>query len=312
MTECERILTEHVVPEDYFKEEVRCGFKVTTEIKKIWAVNIDLMKEFQRVALKYNLRYFAFGGTMLGAVRHNGFIPWDDDIDLIMPMDDYKKLEEIAPGEFASPYSLQTPALDKGYFFSYMKMRNKNTTFMSRVFSAQTFNQGAFLDIFPLVECPPEKMKEQRDRIFPSIMRCSNYMKRGCESLLNEKQMERYRLYTTDNPLADYLLVQKELDNPEYKNCGYYTHASFFYNYDEYHVWRKEYWDNPVMFKFEIIELPLPCGWDEILKEYFGDYMSLPPVEKRVSAHSNTIIDMDKPYTEYIKPSSSFSYSQNH
>ena len=300
MTECERIIKEGILPESFFEEEVRCDFMVTTEMKKIWAIELDLLIEFQRVANIHNLHYFAFGGTLLGAVRHKGFIPWDDDVDIAMPMMDYLKLQEVAKKEFKEPYQLQSPYLDPGSYFSFLKLRNSRTTFASRAFVAQSFNQGAFLDIFPLVECPPGKVKEQRNKIYPSIMKCSNYMKRGSEKFLTSQQLERYNMFKTVSPMSEYELIQAEFDNPDYKNCGYYTHASLFFNIEEFHVWRKECWNESVSSEFENLQIPLPIGWDEILKEYYGDYMSLPPIKKRKTIHSDMIIDMDRPYTEFL------------
>lgn len=301
MTEVERIMKDGRFKADFFDPQTICDFYVDKNLKKIWAVELDLLSEFDRVCKKYKLRYCAFGGTILGAVRHSGFIPWDDDIDVAMPMEDYKHLQTIASEEFQYPYKLQTPYLDPGSFFSFMKLRNGNTTFTSEVLCAQTFNQGAFIDIFPLVECPPDKLKQQRDRIFPSIMRCSNYMKRGCEDMLTPIQKERFDKYFTDNPLSEYEKVMAELDNDEYKGCGYYTHASLFFNYDDYYYWERKLWDEYIDVPFENAIIPIPIGWNEILLEYYGNYKEFPPIEKRISNHSGMIIDMDKPYTEYIR-----------
>lgn len=301
MTEVERILSKGVIPQSFLEPEIRCDYTVTEEMKKIWTVELDLLSEFKRICEKYNLRYFVFGGTMLGAVRHNGFIPWDDDIDVIMPMNDYKRLQTIAKDEFYEPYCLQTPFLDPGSYFSFMKLRNSNTTFMSKVFSAQNFNQGAFIDIFPLVECPPNKVEQQRELIYPHIMKCSNYMKKGCEDLLSDKQLENMSKFVTDNPIEDYWIVQQEFDNPEYHDCGYYTHASLFFNYNKYSVWKSILWNDITLHPFEMITIPLPIGWDKILSQYYGDYLQLPPVEERKSFHADMIIDMNKSYTEYIR-----------
>lgn len=288
-------------PPSFYEEETREGVLVPASMKQIWAVELDLLLEFQRICAKHELRYFAFGGTMLGAIRHHGFIPWDDDIDVAMPMNDYTRLQDIAKNEIAEPYCLQTPYLDPGSYFSFMKLRNSQTTFMSKVFQAQTFNQGAFIDIFPLVECPPEKMKEQREKIYPCIMRCSNYMKRGSESILNNVQLQRMQEYHTDDPMREYESIMREFCNPAYRNCGYYTHSSLFFDYNEYHSWKSDWWAGDVLMDFEVTKIPVPIGWKDILTEYYGNFMVMPPAEQRVSIHSNMIIDMQRPYTDYIK-----------
>ena len=78
------------------EEEVLCGFKVSSERKKVWQTELEMVKLFKNICEANNLKYFASGGTLIGAVRHNGFIPWDDDIDLMMPREDYEKFLDIA------------------------------------------------------------------------------------------------------------------------------------------------------------------------------------------------------------------------
>ena len=80
------------LPEGFLEEEERDGYLVSAEMKKIWAVELDLLNEFMRVCKEHDIRWFADGGTILGAIRHNGMIPWDDDIDVCMYREDYEKL----------------------------------------------------------------------------------------------------------------------------------------------------------------------------------------------------------------------------
>ena len=114
MTEIERIVKRGVITEDFLKEEKRGDFTVTAKRKRVWAVILDLIVEFDSVCRKHNLRYFLDSGSLLGAIRHGGFIPWDDDIDVTMPREDYEKFIRLND-EFKHPYFLQTPYSDPEY-----------------------------------------------------------------------------------------------------------------------------------------------------------------------------------------------------
>ncbi|WP_302782657.1 LicD family protein, partial [Acidaminococcus intestini] len=140
------------LPDHFLDEEVQDGFLVSQKRKEVWAVELDLLTEFDRVCKKYKLRYFADGGTLLGAIRHGGFIPWDDDIDLAMFRDDYDKLCSIALHEFKNPYFFQTEYTDRGSLRGHAQLRNSNTTAILRnsLNCKYKFNQGIFIDIFPM------------------------------------------------------------------------------------------------------------------------------------------------------------------
>jgi len=139
------------LPEGFLDEEVRCGYTVTHEMKKVWAVELDLLNEFMRVCDKYQLKWCAEAGTILGAIRHRGMIPWDDDIDVTMTSEDYEKLCRIAPNEFRHPYFFQTEETDPGSIRGHAQLRNSETTgiLKSEIERKLQFNQGIFLDIFP-------------------------------------------------------------------------------------------------------------------------------------------------------------------
>ena len=144
-----------ILGEDFFKEEERCDYLVSSKMKRIWAVELDMYLSFAEICEKYGLKYFVLGGTMLGAVRHNGFIPWDDDLDVGMLREDYEKFLRLATKEIKHPLFLQTPYNDPESFLSWAKIRNSTTTAVSRVTSHRRFNQGLFLDILPLDFCDP-------------------------------------------------------------------------------------------------------------------------------------------------------------
>ena len=100
------------IPESFYQPEERSNYLVTAERKQLWAVHLDLLNKFQEICKRHNLKYWADGGTLLGAVRHQGFIPWDDDIDIVMLRDDFNKFIDFAQEELNYPLRPQEAVLD--------------------------------------------------------------------------------------------------------------------------------------------------------------------------------------------------------
>jgi lipopolysaccharide cholinephosphotransferase len=94
--------------ESFFKEEIRCGFTVPEMMKRVWAVEMEVLGEIHRICMNYGLTYYAFWGTLLGVVRHQGFIPWDDDIDIAMKRKDYQRLMKVLPDELPEGYYISS------------------------------------------------------------------------------------------------------------------------------------------------------------------------------------------------------------
>ena len=104
MTECERIIQQEILPEVFFRAEIVDGFEVAEQIKKVWAIEIDILLQLDKICKRHSLRYFLIFGSLLGAVRHNGYIPWDDDLDVCMPRKDYEEFIRVAQAELKMPY----------------------------------------------------------------------------------------------------------------------------------------------------------------------------------------------------------------
>ena len=123
--------------------------KEGTELRKLQLTEIEVLDEIVRICKKHKLQYFLLAGTCLGAVRHSGFIPWDDDIDIGMPREDYEKFLNIALDELDEKYFLQYYKTDENYYLGFAKVRKNNTSFITKGFEKKKGHQGFFVDIFP-------------------------------------------------------------------------------------------------------------------------------------------------------------------
>ena len=298
------------LPTNFLKEEVRDGYTVTAKMKEIWAVELDLLNEFQRVANKYHIKYIANAGTMLGAVRHKGFIPWDDDLDIMMLRDEYEKLCEIAHKEFRSPYFFQTEQTDPGSLRCHAQLRNSNTTAILQGEQDGNFhfNQGVFIDIFPLDAVPDDE--DVFERTSKEAMRCYGLM-RFCSSvswqyirdLKSLKGVIKSVLHLIGNYpfsiLTHYFFYKYE------KICKRYNHLStqklslycWGYRYKKLHRSREDHLETIDM-DFEFLKVPVCKNYDHALTEDFGDWHKF-VIGK--SLHGDVLFDTSKPYTEYLK-----------
>ncbi len=290
--------------EEFLKEERRCDYLITSNMKLLWAIELDMLEKFIEVCSKYNLRFFAMYGTLLGAIRHKGFIPWDDDVDIAMPREDYEKLLEIGPKEFKYPYFFQSPYTDKYYGFSFVKIRNSETTSISPklVRNSNNMNMGIMIDVFPLDMIREDKTSEIREEMTKLIN-------------INIASMKKYSLFLEKN---DYEVIEKYYNPNNELADTYYKMQTIARTYEKdplsdimtvvvttiseltRYLFPKHCFDNFVYHNFEHLKLPCPSGFDEILKIHYGDYMKLPPLEKRGIWH-DTIIYSDYPYDRGIK-----------
>ena len=194
---------------DLYRDEIRSGFLVTAHRKRVWEIELEMLAELERICEKYGLHAFAAWGTLLGAVRHGGFVPWDDDIDLTMMRPDYERLKEVAPQELPEPYFFQTAYTD-GALFGIARLRNSAT--MAMLPNINYFNQGIFIDIHPLDAVPDgsarmEELRAYQMELYALAMQEPQYreaMAAGAplviapaerERILHLPLRERFRLY---------------------------------------------------------------------------------------------------------------------
>lgn len=291
-----------LLSEDFFREEVRCEYIVTELMKKVWAVNLDLYLEFARICEKNNLKYFAYAGTLLGAIRHQGFIPWDDDMDVCMPRSEYEKFLQIAPKELNEPYFLQTPFTDPCYFKTLARLTNVHTTRIPPFFKHSGESHGLMLDIFPLDDCNPSTHQSDMEEIRLSAKRCSQFMKRNDTDIMTPEHYASWKEFMTDDPMKEWNNVQRVAKRWQNKGMKYYSMKVLALSIgSRYNTpLMKSWFDKTISVKFEKTEVKAPFGYDDFLKATYGDYMQFPPKEKRGTWHSGALIDPERPYTDYL------------
>ena len=295
MTECERILRDRPeFTEDFLKEETRCEFFCDTRRKKIWLVLLDLAMEFDRFCREHGLTWFLVGGSMLGAARHQGFIPWDDDMDIGMPREDYDRLLALK-NSFSSPYELLVPGVTGNYYFTYVRLGNVRTSSINEKFVMQGFTMGLYLDIFPMDEWRPEEAQASYDRIRELCVDNSNYMRRS-NPKLPERDRIRAASWSGRDPMDNVREVEALARQFNGTGAAFLSHAVITLDAFHHNYFRKDCFDGIVRLPFECIELPVPAGYDSFLTSQYGDWHAFPPVEKRGTDHSDEDMQPDVPY----------------
>ncbi len=261
---------------------------------------LDILAEIDKVCRNHKLQYSFFFGSLLGAIRHHGFIPWDDDIDIAMPRDDYEQFIKLSE-DFSHPYFLQTPYTDEGYFYSMARVRNSNTSAVVELFKYEGFNQGIYVDVFPLDTYNQECAIEKYAIVNQLVKDLGTYMRRNNPSL-DQGQRERLKKYSNRNPFATFELLHTLCRADENMECDYMgLLSSWIYGpTPSRQTYPKTLWKEYENISFYGLSIPIPKNYDEILRITYGDYMCLPPKEKRGNWHHGIIVDTDKPYNFYL------------
>ena len=293
------------IPDSFYEEEEKCGSLITKEEKKIWAIELDLLNEFKRICDKYNLKWYIAYGSLIGTIRHKGFIPWDNDVDVWMPRIDFHELCKHSD-EFVHPYFLQTPHTENGrYFSNYCKLCNSLTTGSWKGLYDLGVNCGLFLDIFIIDEIPDDKCLEKR--ILNKIGFYSHF-----EIFINSKDSKQFSIKKSVRYLIWKYFLHKcngavlfdKIDQICYENTGKgYNQVGYFPSpYGNRDRAPKECWAETLWMDFEMLKVPVPIGYHTILSNIYGDYMQLPSIDKRVT-HEYLDMSPDIPYTVFWKNS---------
>lgn len=277
-----------IFKENYFKKETRQGFEISEMMKRAWAAQMEVLQIVIEVCEKNKLQYFADWGTLLGAVRHQGFIPWDDDIDICLKREDYNRLIQILPEQLPHGFVMA------GMYAQTERLRLAAEVPQLRVMADETlwnFNdymkyfhgfpyQRAGIDIFPLDYIPMEEelaniqkvIIQQGNMLLTEWTQLENTGKlqtgiEEFEALCNVKLDGKNDVRNSIWKLTDAVASLYHEDEAKYL-----TNYTFWITMDHYKM-RKELYDEVVMLPFENMEIAAPAKYHEALTAQFGDYM---------------------------------------
>ncbi len=284
-----------------FDEETRFGYTIKPEMKKVWSIQLTMVKHLLEVCKKYNLKIWADSGTLIGTVRDGGYIPWDDDIDLCMFREDYDKLLSVAHKEFRSPIYFQTAYTEYKYPRGHAQLRMDDTAEILESDVFRNFHQGVFVDIFVLDAVPDsntdyKKLKKKATRM-KELMFFYSY-----STFIFRKPWTLFEMIYSKILIShvgffeyfakyDNLFRQSKIS--ENKNVCYMS-----YRFNKKKIFDKHLYDRTLWMPFEDILMPVPEGYDTILRAEYGDYT----IRKMVSSSHGgpLVIDSNKSYKEYL------------
>ena len=289
------------LPESFLQEEEREGYLVSAEMKELWAVQLDLLCEFDRVCKKYNLKYILEHGTLLGAIRHKGYIPWDDDLDVSMLREDYDKLMKVGPKEFKRPYFLQSYLTEKNYDRAVTKLMRTDTSCLpgEDLRLEPQYARGIFIDIFVFDNMPAadedtiKAMVRHTDEVYYRIILMTHFPTRDDGIKMPAKWL-RYWYYRLRYGSSRKEHQRLEQLAKSYSPTGSVGTVTYIYPYCR----PLSVYDEIIEVPFEHLMMPVPARYDEVLRLRYGDYMT--PV-RGGSLHTIASFDTDRSYKETVK-----------
>ncbi len=271
------------------------------KLSAIQQLMLQVLLEIDCICKHHNIKYFLGGGTLLGAIRHKGFIPWDDDADIMMLREDYEKFTAIATQELPDYLQLQTAKTDKNnHFFS--KIRIKETVCATK-FTKQLsdINVGLFVDIFPHDYTANSRWGQKIHENMTIVARSLVYNKWGATYVKSDGSHKFYRLMAT---VIKDIMPMKFLEWQQFAIIEFFKYRKnrrFLYDGMGQNLRKgpfpKEWLEQTIYVPFETIELPVPKNYHQYLTHLYGDYMQMVGVSKRKNSHNIYLLDLG-PYME--------------
>ena len=268
----------------------------------IQKIILDIFKATSRIADEHKIAFYAVGGTCLGAIRHQGFIPWDDDIDIAVPIEDYELFLDILRNELPDFYTIRFMDYSEHYGNIFAKVIDERTTMIEKLeYAYPDSYKGVFLDIMPLSGMPSNPVARRLFCRKVNIYRILNDIRRfKSEELDLSWKKKLWPVIRTFDRIIPVDYFSKKwfamLKRYPYRTCKYTGYVWWF---DVLRlIYPKEVFGKPTPLKFEDTTMYCPEQWNLLLNQQFGDYMSPPPKNKQKPIHKGTI-DLNHSYHDY-------------
>lgn len=259
-------------------------------------IQLEILLEFDRICKENEIHYNIYYGTMLGAIRHQAFIPWDDDIDLAMTRENYDKFLNIYEGKLAKDYFVQDFETDPDYPRQFIRIRKNGTKYLQRYYKSFDIHHGIFIDVFPYDHVYLNQKKEKYRYKYLKILNRINIIKHfGVKS--NASSIKKSIQKMIDRVIPTLRLkkhIRKVMTKRNQENLDYMTDMTLTADpklLKNYLIKEEDFLDS-VMVEFENHQFPVPRKYDKYLTQMYGDYMKYPPKEERVPHHEVIEIEL--------------------
>lgn len=270
------------------------------DLRKLQLEELDMVRIFKKICEEYKFRYFILGGTLLGAVRHNGFIPWDDDVDIAMPRSDYNKLRSIMNKYNTDEYCFVNFDIDSSYSYAWARMTSKKIKVINHMANIPRV-EPVFIDIIPLDGFPDNIIMRQIQKIrlnFWWVLNQICQFDKMVDQKRNRSVISRIcvKIAGKFKWIGNHISYKKCLENLN-KTLERYPYDSSTkniinflaaYGFDE--IFPRDAFKSSISYQFENVELQGPQDFDSVCRIIYGDYMTLPPEEDRNKHHIEIII----------------------
>lgn len=253
------------------------------DLKHLQKVILDITKYIDRLCVENNIEYYLEGGSCIGAIRHKGFIPWDDDLDIIMDSDNYDRFIKVCREKLdTSKYYLQEGYVDWPMPFTKIKLLGTVFEEPSMYYDSPE-HRGIFVDIFRLENVSNSKIIQRWQYFCGEVLLCHCLAERGFDNPTLKKRL----LIAASFPLKSKCVkkfFKRQIEKYRNQETDFVGMFGGRYRLHD-SIYKRSDYSNPIRVPFEDTMLPVPSGYNEILTQIFGDYLTPPPEKEQVGIH---------------------------